>query len=206
MRGLHRRDLHRPRQPLPAGAGRPRARRAAHPHHRSGELPRLPGRDPGAGARRSHAEAGGTVRRGVQDGNGRLRRPFEAALHRPDRGERIPRPHPDRRHRRLGPPARAGIGEEAHGARRIHLRHLRRGVLPRHGGRRRRRRGHGLRGGDLPHPVRVEGSPGPPARPVPRVEDPGGPGPRGTRRSSSSSTPSWRTSSIPRRTRSPGSG
>ena len=189
LRGLDRRHLRRARQPRPAGAGWPRTGGTADADHRCRELPRIPRRDPGTGARRPHAEAGGTVRSRVPRGNGRRRGPFEAPLRGEHGGEHLHGAHPHRRHRRLGPAPGPGIGEEADGEGRIHLRHLRRRVLPGPRDRRGRRGRHRAGGGDLPHPVRVEGAARPSKGPVPRLEDHGRPGPEASRRSSSSSTP-----------------
>ena len=58
------------------------------------------------------------------------------------------------------------------------LRHVRRLLLQGPRDRRRRRRRHGVRGGDLPDPLRDEGPPAPPARHVPGQQDHGRPGAR----------------------------
>ena len=83
-------------------------------------------------------------------------------------------PHGRRGHRvlrRVGEAARARVGDEADGARRLRLRHLRRLLLQGQGGRGRRRRRHGDGGGDVPDEVRLEGHDRPPPRGVPGVED-----------------------------------
>ena len=71
----------------------------------------------------------------------------------------------------LGPPVRAAPARP----RRLHLRHLRRLLLPREADRGRRRRRLRHRGGDLPHQVRHQGHGHPPARRAPGVEDHAGP-------------------------------
>ena len=76
--------------------------------------------------------------------------------------------------------------ERLQGPRRLGVRDLRRGVLPRQGRLRRGRRRHGLRGGAVPDEVRDAGAPRAPARRVPRIEDHGRPR-RGPTRSSTSS-------------------
>ena len=76
--------------------------------------------------------------------------------------------------RQLGLPVRA----DAPGPRRLLLRDLRRRVLPRQGGRGRRRRRLGDGGGDVPDALREQGRDHPPARRVPRVADHGRPRPR----------------------------
>ena len=62
------------------------------------------------------------------------------------------------RHRRQRQAARPPERAEAHGLRRVGLRHLRRLLLQGQGGRRRRRRRHRHGGGDLPHQVRHQGA------------------------------------------------
>ena len=78
------------------------------------------------------------------------------------------------------------------------LRDLRRLLLQGPRDRRRRRRRHGLRGGDLPDPLRDQGPPAPPPRHVPGEQDHGRPGarapqdrgpPQRRRRARSSATP-----------------
>ena len=88
---------------------------------------------------------------------------------------RVPGPRGHRRDRRERPLARHRLGDEAQGPRRVRLRDLRRGVLPRQGRLRRRRRRLGVRGGALPDEVRVARAPRAPPRRVPRVEDHGRP-------------------------------
>ena len=73
---------------------------------------------------------------------------------------------------------RARLGEAAPGPRRVVLRDLRRGVLPRQGGRGRRGRRLGDGGGAVHFPVREQGVPRPSPRGVPRVADHGRPGTR----------------------------
>ena len=80
--------------------------------------------------------------------------------------------HRDRRDRAL---PRHPVRGEAQGPRRLGVRHLRRGVLPRQGRLRRRRRRLRVRGGALPDEVRVARAPRAPPRRVPRVEDHGRP-------------------------------
>ncbi len=82
------------------------------------------------------------------------------------------------RDRRVGALARDRIRSEAVGARRVHLRDVRRLLLQRQADRRRRRRR--LRDGrsDLPDTLRVQGHRRPPARLAARVEDHAGQGVR----------------------------
>ena len=84
----------------------------------------------------------------------------------------------DRRHRRVGAVARPRQRDAAARPRRVGLRDVRRLLLPGPRDRGRRRRRHGVRGGDLPDPLRDQGPPAPPARHVPGVEDHGRPRPR----------------------------
>ncbi len=76
--------------------------------------------------------------------------------------------------RMLGP----AVGAAAARARRVHLRHLRRLLLPGEADRGRRRRRLRGRGGDLPHQVRDDGHHHPPSRRAARLEDHAGPGAR----------------------------
>ena len=97
------------------------------------------------------------------------------AVRRVGRRARVPRPLDDHHHRRVGPHARPARRAAPARPRRVHLRHVRRVLLPREadrGGRRRRLR---ARGGDLPHQVRHHGHDRPPARRAARVEDHAGP-------------------------------
>ena len=89
-----------------------------------------------------------------------------------------PRARRDRRHRRLRPPARPAERAGPAGARRELLRHLRRGLLPRQEGARRRRRRLRARGGDLPHQVRQGRRARAPPRRAARLEDHAGLRPR----------------------------
>ena len=73
--------------------------------------------------------------------------------------------------RMLGPARRAAPARP----RRVHLRHLRRLLLPGEAHRGRRRRRLRARGGDLPHQVRHQGHRRPPARRAAGVEDHAGP-------------------------------
>ena len=119
---------------------------------------------PGLRRRRARAgddaglpQAGGAFRRGV-----RHRRRHEggllgAPLPRLGRRRRVPRRERHRRDRRERPPARARVRAHAPGPRRLLLRRLRRGLLPRQDGRGRRRRRLGDGGGDVPGEVRLEG-------------------------------------------------
>src|SRR5512140_1422389 len=115
LRGLDRRHLRRARQPRPAGAGWARTGGTADADHGGRELPRIPRGDPGAGTRRPHAEAGGTVRSRVPRGNGHRRGPLETSLRGEHGGELLHGAHPHRRHGRLGPAPWPGFGEEADG-------------------------------------------------------------------------------------------
>ena len=135
-----------------------RRRRAAHAHHRRRELPRLPRRHPRPRADDEVPRAGGALRRRVRH---RRRRPGGAlpggAVRRVGRRPRVPRPLDDHHHRRQGP--HAGPARRAAPARprRVHLRHVRRLLLPREAHRGRRRRRLRDRRGDLPHQVRHHG-------------------------------------------------
>ena len=123
--------------------------------------PGLPRRDPGPGPDAAVPRAGRALRHRVRHRRRRPRRPL-----RPDRspcavGER--RVHrASRSSSRTGasradarPPERAAAARP----RRLHLRDVRRLLLPREAHRRRRRRRHRDRGGALPHEVRVARSP-----------------------------------------------
>ena len=119
--------------------------------------PGLPRRRAGAGDDAGLPQAGGALRRRV-----RHRRRDEGGLLRAARsasGSATTSTARDghRRHRRERAPARARVRALAPGPRRLLLRGLRRGVLPRQDGRRRRRRRLGDGGGDVPGEVRVEG-------------------------------------------------
>ena len=100
-------------------------------------------------------------------------------------GRGVPRRDADHRHRRVGDLARHRERAAPPRQGRVGLRHLRRVLLQeprdRRGGRRRLRDG----GGQLPHPVRQQGPPAPPAGRVPRVEDHDRPHATATRRSRS---------------------
>ena len=85
------------------------------------------------------------------------------------------------------------------------LRDVRRLLLPGQGDRGRRRRRHGVRGGDVPDPVRDQGPPAPPARRVPGQPDHGRAGATRTPRSRSTPTPASRRSSATPRSRACGS-
>ena len=158
------------------------ARRPAHDHLRRRQLPRLPRRHPGPGADGGDARAGRALRHGLRDGRRHARRvlqgPAGRAARRRGRRRAPSRPRRHRRHRRDRAPApRAGRAAAA-GPRRVLLRGLRRGLLPRPArGRRGRRR---LRdgGGDVPGEVRHRGHGRAPPRRAARVEDHAGPRPR----------------------------
>ena len=166
---VHGRHLRRPRQ-LESHPGQgPGTRRTTDHHHRRGELPRL---------RRARA---GAVADGTDAGPGRGRRNPDIRRHRrqgrpgatpvyPQRrsGRYLRRRHIDHLHRRRGPLAGPGERAEADRLRCLRLRHLRRLLLPRQGSGGHRRRQHGGRGGFVPHQIRHQGDPGPPARPTAR--------------------------------------
>ncbi len=86
-------------------------------------------------------------------------------------GHGVPGTGGDRRDRRVGAVAGPRERDAPARARRLRVRHVRRVLLPRSRDRGRRWRRHGLRGGDLPDPLRDQGPPAPPARRVPRLED-----------------------------------
>ncbi len=81
-------------------------------------------------------------------------------------------------HRRHGSDGQAfgpGVRKEAHGARRLGLRDLRRIFLQRQRARRRRGRRYGDGGSDVSHKIRIEGVGRAPPRPTARVENHAGP-------------------------------
>ena len=123
-------------------------------------------------------QAGRALRRRVHHGRRDEGRLLRAPVPRLGRRRRVPGRDRDRRDRRERAPARAAVGALAAGPRRLLLRGLRRGVLPRQGGRRRRRRRFGDGGSDVPGEVRVQGDGRAPARRVPRLADHGRPRPR----------------------------
>ena len=100
---------------------------------------------------------------------------------------------------RVGAVARDRQRDAPPRARRVGLRDVRRVLLQGPRDRRRRRWRHGVRGGDLPDPVRDQGPPAPSARHVPREQDHGRPGASPTPRSRSTRTWPSRRSSAPRR-------
>ncbi len=166
-------------QPAPGCARRRRRgrdrRRRPDEHHRGGELPRLPDGVMGPelmetmqkqaerfGAQVLFDDAIEVELRAGQDGRHRRRRD-------------VPRPRRHPRDRVGLPRARPAGGEAPLRPRGLVVRDLRRLLLPQPGDRRRRRRRLSRGGGDLPHPVRLEGDDGAPPRPAPRLEDHGGP-------------------------------
>ncbi len=148
----------------PADRRRPDGR-PAHHHHRGGELSRLRRGDPGAVVGGANARPGASHGHDVRGGPGHRRGPVAPAV--PPGGGDRPDLHlrrPDHRHGRPGQMARPGVGAEVPGLRRLGLRHLRRLLLPRQGGRGGRRRQHRGRGGALPHQLRLQGHTCPPSR------------------------------------------
>ena len=148
-RRLHRRDLCRARDAAAAAAVRLRARRPADDHHRRRELSRLRRADPGAVADGADARPGRACRRAAGERACRGARSVGAAVSRQMR-QRARRARRRRDHsgdRRQG--EMAGLAERggAEGLRRLGLRDLRRLLLPRQEGARRRRRQFGGRGG-----------------------------------------------------------
>ena len=143
------------------------AGRAADAHHRGGELPGIHRRHHGSRAHAGLPRTGGTLRRRVrhrQGVPGRSVRPAVRAV-----GGRSGRRRADIRgrgpdHRHRGPvadarPAQRGAPPRLRG---LHLRHLRRVLLPGAGDRRGRRRRLRPGRGPLPHPVRRQGHRHPP--------------------------------------------
>ena len=149
--------------------------RPADDHERRGELSRVRRRCARPGDDAGLPPPGGAVRHRVPDGRRDARRPVGAAV--PGvRGRRgVPRPQRHRRHRRERAPARARVRARDARPRGDVLRDLRRGLLPREGGRGRRRRRLRDGGGAVPDEVRVEGDDRAPARRVPRLADHGRP-------------------------------
>ena len=128
----HRRDLHRARQPAAARDRGHRRRRPAHAHHRRRELPRLPRRHPRPRAHGAVPRAGRALRRRVRHRRRRPRRPLGVAV----RGSGSATTEYAARRviistgaqaRMLGLPIRAAAARP----RRVHLRDLRRVLLPR---------------------------------------------------------------------------
>ena len=111
------------------------ARRPAHAHHRGRELPRVRRRDHGARAHAGLPRAGGPVRRRVPHGQGVPGRPVAPAV-RPvgrrsrRRGAHLRGRRADHRHRRPVADARPPQRGAAPRLRGVHLRHLRRLLLP----------------------------------------------------------------------------
>ena len=118
-------------------------------------------------------------------------------IHVGDQADPDPRGHP-RDGRRAEEARRAGRGRAGR-ARRLLLRHLRCGLLPRRPDDRGRRRRHRDGGGHLPLQVRRQGDDRPPARGVPRLGDHGRPRAR-DRTTSSWSPRTWSSASRPART------
>ena len=175
-----RRALHRARQPEAAAHRGARGRRPADADDDGGELARVPGRHhgPRPDGRDARAGASGSAPRSCRATSRAStcsRRPFTIAL---AEGQADHDRLADHRDRRVGALARHRIRSQAVGPRRLHLRHLRRLLLPRQADRRRRRRRLGDGGGDLPDAVRVEGHRHPPPRLAARVEDHAGQGVR----------------------------
>ena len=100
--------------------------------------PGLRRRDHGAGDDAGLPPPGRALRDDVRDRRRHTRRLLRAALPGLGRGRRVPRGVGDRRDRRKRAAARARDRAAAPGSRRLVLRDLRRGVLPRQGRRRRR--------------------------------------------------------------------
>ena len=98
-------------------------------------------------------------------------RPFRLEA---DSGETYQLRRAHHRHRRPGEVARPAVGGEVPGLRRLGLRHLRRLLLPRQGGRGGRRRQHRRRGGALPRQPRRQGHRGPSPGRVPGRAHPAG--------------------------------
>ena len=121
---------------------------------------------------------GGALRRRVPDRRRHPRRLLRASLPGLRRRRGVPRRDGDRRDRRDRAPARPAVRAAPPGQGRDVLRRLRRGVLPRPGGDRGRRRRLGDGGGALPDEVREQGDDRPPARRLPRVADHARPRPR----------------------------
>ncbi|CAA9473272.1 MAG: Thioredoxin reductase, partial [uncultured Solirubrobacteraceae bacterium] len=172
--GLHRRAVHRAREPAAAGhRGVPVGRPAA-ADHRGRELPRVRRGHHGPAAHDGHARPGGALRRALRHRPGHAARPGGRARRHPQGvgGRRGPRDA----HRRAGhggraPQARRPGRGRALRPRRLLLRHLRRRLLQGEADRRGRRRRLRHGGGHLPGQVRVQGHGDPPPRRVPRVED-----------------------------------
>ena len=152
--------------------------RPADDHERRRELPRVRRRRTRAGDDAGLPSAGGAVRNRVRQRRRHARRLLGTPVPRLRRRRRVPRRDGHRGDRGERAPARARFRARAARLRRHVLRDVRRRLLPRpRGGRRRRRRlGHG--GGALPHALRLEGDDRAPPGRVPRLEDHGGPGAR----------------------------
>ena len=186
--GLHRSALLGAREPASARDRGVQLGRPADDHLGRRELPGLRRRRHGPGDDAGLPPPGRALRRRVPHRRRHARRLLGAPLPGLRRQRRVPGRQRHRRDRRERPPARARVGAAPAGPRRLVLRHLRRLVLPRQGRHGRRRRRLGARGSDVHQPLREQGLPRPPARGVQGLADHGRPGPRPTRRSSSSST------------------